>query len=215
MRTATAIIVAGCVALTACGEVTTIAADASSSDAHSADASAELSDANSLPDARLIPDARVVPDAQIIPHTVFVSQGLFPGQMGGLDEADALCQASASEAGLATNFRAILTQGTQPLSSRITITGPVRNVAGVTLVANAADFFAGTNMLPNNMTEHGQVFESPVVAWIGGSNIDCDGWRNGTTDFSGALTYPTGTQWTSLVANTSCVARPHIQCISQ
>ncbi len=162
------------------------------------------------PDARL-PD----PDAQWIPHTVFVTSRVFGADFGGLAGADAACNAMADSGGLAGTFKAILVDTDVTLQDRIEITGPVRNVNGVTIAANASDFFSGTNLSPNNVTESGEALVDAAVAWIGAVNINCNDWTTSVFEVNGGLTFPTNTTWTKLDANTACSATPHLQCISQ
>jgi|GEM_PF-5281785 len=203
--------------LAGCGEVTNPQADASASAADAQQANTTADAADVAPDAMAPPpDGRLPdPDAQWIPHTVFVTSRVFGANFGGVTGADAACNAMAEVAGVTGTFKAILVDTNQTLQDRIEITGPVRNVNGDTIAANATDFFAGTNLSPNNVADTGEAFEEPVVAWIGASNVNCNDWSTSVFEVNGGLTSPTNTTWTKLDANTACSASPHLQCISQ
>ncbi|MBE7447549.1 MAG: hypothetical protein HS111_01265 [Kofleriaceae bacterium] len=154
-------------------------------------------------------------DAAPVPHLVFVTSTTTTGALGGLAGADARCQTLAASVGLGGTYRAILADEHQSVFQRIAIGGPVRNLQGTVLAADAATFFAGTDLLPNSVTERGEQLTEPTVAWIGGGTLSCAGWTSDSASVSGGLTFVTANQWSRLTANTSCIASVRLQCISQ
>ncbi len=154
-------------------------------------------------------------DAAPVPHLVFVTSTTTTGALGGLAGADARCQTLAASVGLGGTYRAILADENQSVFQRITIGGPVRNLQGTVLAADAATFFAGTDLLPNSVTERGEQLTEPTVAWIGGGTLSCAGWTSDSASVSGGLTFVTANQWSRLTANTSCIASVRLQCVSQ
>ena len=91
-------------------------------------------------------------------NTVFLSSAVYDGAMGGLDGADAKCQALAAAAGLPGTFRAWLSDSTGSPSTRFTqSTLRYVRVDGVKVADDWADLTDATKLLyaPINVTENG------------------------------------------------------------
>ena len=116
---------------------------------------------------------------------VFVTQGAFQGNFGGLAGADARCQAAARQAGLPGVFRAWLSTAAEPAGARIAHRNvPYVMPGGIRVADNYDDLTDGDLAHPIDRTEYGAAVASPFLA------------RTATTAAGRALS-PTCADWTS------------------
>lgn len=76
-------------------------------------------------------------------HMMFVTSSSYNGNLGGLAGADAKCNALANAAGLGTGWKALLSDSRTDARSRINISGPVQDMSGAVLAADAQQFWSG------------------------------------------------------------------------
>ncbi len=137
-----------------------------------------------------------------VSHRIFVTSSTFnvvtsnqfppgPGEFGGLTAADYQCTFAAYDANLIPNwngtdilYKAVLSDGTTSAVNRITINGPIYNMANQEVAANAAQFWSGSLMCAVGYDENGVPVASGAPVWTG-SNPDgtttaaaCNGWLN-------------------------------------
>ncbi len=103
---------------------------------------------------------------------VFVTEGAFDGDLGGLAGADAICQAEVTAAGLPGVFKAWLSDSVEGPDTRfVQATVPYTLVDGTQVAANWADLTDGEIDNPINLTAEGVDAESSYV-W---TNTDTTG----------------------------------------
>ena len=116
---------------------------------------------------------------------VFVTKAAFQGNLGGLEGADARCQAAARRAGLPGVFRAWLSTSEQPAGARVVRKNvPYVMPGGVRVADNYRDLTDGRLAHPIDHTEFGEAVASPFLA------------RTATTPDGQAMS-PTCSDWTS------------------
>jgi hypothetical protein len=126
---------------------------------------------------------------------VFVTRGVYSGDLGGLAGADEKCTASATAAGLGGTWVAWLSNETADARDRIP-EGEYRLVDETTIVANdLADLIDGTLKNSIEIDENGNPWSQNV--WTGtqpdgelytdafGASETCNDWTDGTNDFDG------------------------------
>ena len=130
-------------------------------------------------------------------HLAFVTSGYLqltssdsyppaPGGFNSLDAADYNCTVYALNAGLIPNwdgvslvYQAIMSDEFINASDRLSIEGPIRNMIGEEVAANAFDFWDGIISAPIAYTEYGSsIPSSSTTVWTGTSY---DGWSTGST----------------------------------
>lgn len=153
--------------------------------------------------------------------------------MGGLDNADALCQGLANDAGLNATapgiFKAILsTPSINAIDRLSTCSGGyflVKMDGGADLSAkvanNKTDLFDGGILTNINRHEDGEFASSPV--WTGttptgtASNVgNCNGWTSSFTSSMGAVgvTSQKNKEWV-LIASSTCEKTASLYCAEQ
>jgi hypothetical protein len=156
----------------------------------------------------------------------FVSSVLYNGNLGGLNGADAKCQALASAAGLPGAYKAWLSDDTGSPSTRFTqSTVPYVLVNDTVIANNWAGLTSGSLLREFDVTETGAGVISAVWTNTNGNGtlssggFDCDNWTNGT--FSGpdgraGDTFSTDVGWTlSFSAGITCGAPESLYCFQQ
>jgi hypothetical protein len=124
-------------------------------------------------------------------HRVFVTSRSLDGNRGGLGGADTLCNNAAEEAGLEGNWKAILSKNDTIARDRLTIRGPVENIAGETVADDASDLWDGTLDTVIDVDEHGESASGHVwtgtdsQGGLGGLDANCNGWNTGDETASG------------------------------
>ncbi len=164
----------------------------------------------------------------IYEHRVFISSGSRSGNLGGLANADALCQTLATTAGLSRTYRAMLSDASTRVRDRISLTGAIYNFSSPTvkvLVSNG-DAFTTTNL------STGIFYNEKYIAYPLGSvsiptgstasgeistNQHCLSWTSNNVLHSAAVTVSGQTAGFLLNTVTTCDAGAgfHILCISQ
>ncbi len=158
--------------------------------------------------------------------TVFVTSTTHTGNLGGLDGADAICQARAeSLVSMAApgTYKAWLSTSAASAASRLThATVPYRLVNG-TIVANGWDDLTdGSLDAPIDRHEDG-ILGTVVSVWTGtaadGSfaSWDCAAWSSESTDVPGVTgsTGATNFQWTFEAILLQCNPRLPLYCLQQ
>ena len=118
--------------------------------------------------------------------SVFLTNGVFQGNLGGLAGADAECQAAAEAAQLTgTDWTAWLSDGTGNAIDRIP-DGQYRLVDGITQVANdKTDLTTGTLKAAITLNEFGKSWAG--VVWTGtnpdgtGTVNNCNNWADNSS----------------------------------
>ena len=154
------------------------------------------------PDASCIPSTPC-PVPSYPAHRVFLTQGTYTGNLGGVAGADAKCQSAAQAAGLAGSWRAWISdnQGRSPSSRFVKASVPYVRCDGVRVADSWADLTKGTIQSSISVTEDG----GPPVG--GGSFIWSFTRTNGTpglVDNSSFACYGTNCtcfNWTSTQTN--------------
>jgi hypothetical protein len=122
-------------------------------------------------------------DAGPLQHIIFATSSVYPGNLGGLAGADALCESHASSAGLGSGWTALLSTSTKNARDRITVSGTVRNTDGTVLALSAADLWDGINA-PVQYDENGTSVGPDREVWTAsgeagtGSGTYCVDWTS-------------------------------------
>ena len=119
---------------------------------------------------------------------VFVTNGIFTGDLGGLEGADAKCAAAAAakDAELYGAYRAWLSDSNSSAATRLTACPAPITLRDGTVVANSwADFIAADHLVPISKDEYNSDPEMTVPqhkVWTGGEGGDqtfnCMGWHS-------------------------------------
>ncbi|MCG8416350.1 MAG: hypothetical protein MJE77_00240 [Proteobacteria bacterium] len=148
-------------------------------------------------------------------HRVFISAQIFPGALGGLTGADALCSEYAAKAGLPGRWMALLTDSKSSLKDRIQILGPVYTMAGTLVVADAAEFATGDARNRNTLTELNTLALDATV-WVGDLAKNCKDWTSADPGLQGETADATDLAgWLTSDGDDSCDDLYSLQCISQ
>lgn len=152
---------------------------------------------------------------------VFVSSNSHTGNLGGVEGADAICQADAVAAGIPGTFKAWISSASSSPSSRFTHSPyPYQLANGTRIANNWADLTDGA-------------LAAAIDRWLGGSQIvgyiwtgtkangthagnDCAGWTSSASaawGYIGSSEYASA-NWTFLQSLT-CDARLALYCFQQ
>jgi len=134
--------------------------------------------------ARPDPDPDPDPDQ---PKIVFVTQALFPGDLGGLEGADVLCTEEAARAGLSGTYTAWLSDATGDAVTRITpsSTGYAR-VDGTVIADDLADLTDGELDAEISLDQFGDLVMELLWTRTTEAGLaepgapDCLGWTSGS-----------------------------------
>ena len=74
-------------------------------------------------------------------HLIFLSSGQLPPNFWGIDVADGACQAFATDAGLAGDWVAVISDANVAVRDRVVIGGPIRNMVDELVANDAADLW--------------------------------------------------------------------------
>jgi hypothetical protein len=119
------------------------------------------------------PDGTGNADGGSLMNRAFVTQDMFPANLGGLAGADAKCAAAAVAAGLDGTFIAVLSTTTTNAIDRISGSRGWVRVDGAPFVDTADAIFdtmpqsATGELNPLAVDEHGNAISSPVSVWTG------------------------------------------------
>lgn len=162
---------------------------------------------------------------------VFVSSGVYTGNLGGSGGADAKCQALATAAGMRGTFKAWLSDSTAGPSTRFVRSFyPYVRVDGVVIANNWQDLVDGSLLNPINVTEGrvelGEPYYMPDV-WTNTKQdgspdcadaacSSCAFWTDGTSASlgSGGSHIEVGPYWTTGALG-NCDWEIHIYCFEQ
>lgn len=138
----------------------------------------------------------------------FATSAPYDGNLGGLDGADAVCNAHAFAGGLAGTYRAWLADGTGSPSTRfIQSSQPYELVDGTLVANNWADLTDGTLQNPINRDENGTTVSTPTTVWTNVTTAgatdtaaDCVDWTSDSGGDSGGIGSSTSATsiWTDL-----------------
>ena len=160
-------------------------------------------------------------------HRVFVTSTLyFADEVKSLNDADSICQSIAGDAGLKLTYKAILSDESTYVSSRLEFTGSIYKVdsidEAILVASTGSDLWNtdSTNLLSTiNLTESGS--EVSHTPWTGTNSnggtytgSTCTSWSS--TSGSGFVgnTTDTGAAWLEN-NNVPCSEKHPIYCISQ
>jgi hypothetical protein len=141
------------------------------------------------------------------PCLVFVTSSSHNGNLGGLDAADAICQARADEASLSGTFMAWLSDGSESPDTRFPTKSakPYRLVNGTTIANDWADLTSGDIGARIDVTETGS---TGVVAGVwthtltsgsagGTGNVSCSNWASTSGNGDYGYTGFSDAKWTN------------------
>lgn len=156
------------------------------------------------------------------PSNVFVTNGTFDGNLGGITGADNKCNDAARASGLSGVYFAWLSAGFQTPASRF-----VRNVSsyvltnGTTIANGFDDLISGDILAPINLNENGQIDGVPLRVWSNTNtnaeslgNRDCSGWRGTSDEGYFGLKIFDNAFWTE-VTTASCDILSRLYCFEQ
>jgi hypothetical protein len=162
------------------------------------------------------------------PCRVFVSSHTYAGNLGGLDGADAECQALAKATKLPGSYKAWLSDDTGSPSTRfVHSTGPYQLVNGTTIANNWADLTDGSLRHAINKSETGGRPPGDKLVWTrtqsdGTPNTppdddDCEGWTKATAPPYGSGGDPTETdfRWSARFSGDGCTNNRSLYCFQQ
>lgn len=111
-----------------------------------------------------------------LPKTVFVTDGLYGGNLVGLAGADQICQTEATDAGLSGTYKAWISDTVSGPAGRFThATIPYRLVNGTEIAQDWATLSDGSLDSPIAITATGVLVTSDTYVW---TNTDPDGIRS-------------------------------------
>lgn len=144
---------------------------------------------------------------------VFLTQGSFSGNLGGLAGADAACQAEATAASLPGTYRAWLSDASASAASRFPQNvGPYAMPNGVLVAGSWGDLTDGSLLTPLNVTAAGAVVSGFTRAWTGtqsnGSAYTatadhCNGWTSTAGTGRTGFVHQAGA-WTDVFPSQPC-----------
>lgn len=149
--------------------------------------------------------------------TIFVTNGSWTGNLGGLSGADSKCNAEAKARGIAGKYQALLgsPEGT-PQHRSIHYPVPYVTETGTYLNSDYHDLFAGGVDNPVGSSSWGvwtglDASEAYVV------NGNCASWADGTGGNVGfiGISSSIGTAWYTNAVGVACNNSMHLYCIEQ
>ena len=115
-------------------------------------------------------------------HQIFVTDNVYDSFLEGLEGADERCAERAADAGLAGNWKAILSTAAAPARTRLEITAPIYRIDGERIADGADDLWDGE-------------IDTPLALDARGEPVDVDAWTGTTAE--GSVAPGTCTEWTS------------------
>jgi hypothetical protein len=152
-------------------------------------------------------------------HLIFATTAMLDGAFGGLEAADLICQMHATAGGLEGNYKALLSDDDNSAASRLTIAGPVFNMAAELVAADADELWSGTLTTPVTYTETGAASMGPL--WTGSttsgvSNTTCENWTSNDNAVFGSQGFRTNADFAWIDAGDDrCFKAKSLYCISQ
>ena len=153
-------------------------------------------------------------------HRIFTTRTWHRGNLGGIAGADAECNAVASQAGLPATFRAIVSIDGDPVSERLSVNGPVHNVLGELVAADADEFWSGSLRIQLNVDARGNTAAGEV--WTGSTptggseSANCGNWTVGMPSGDGVRgrAAQTDERWIS-AGPKQCNEQLRLYCLEQ
>ncbi|MFK7894938.1 MAG: IPT/TIG domain-containing protein [Myxococcota bacterium] len=138
---------------------------------------------------------------------VFVTAGLYDGNLGGLAGADAICQAEADAESLPGTYLAWLSDSTSSPSTRFSQQGSFFRVDAEPIAFSWADLIDGTIEQPINLMPSGVVATGVVAVWtdtmddgtaIQGGVNSCQNWTSSGTSGAPVGLLNNTTNWSNV-----------------
>ncbi|HFE44424.1 MAG TPA: DUF1554 domain-containing protein, partial [Nannocystis exedens] len=158
-------------------------------------------------------------------RTVFITKGVYDGDLGGLTGADSICQGLAVGSQIEGTFKAWLSTVQESAADRLehaNVPYVLLDEESTHVAENWDDLVDGTILNSIALTEEGKPVGGTLAVWTGtkpdGSKapMACVGWMskmNGKNGTTGKRT-STGGTWTEDVTR-ECDSKSHIYCIEQ
>lgn len=159
-------------------------------------------------------------------HRIFVSStSSRGGDYGSLADADAVCANLAGLAGLVRDYKALMSDSTNPAITRLTFSGEIYNFSDSStsiLIADDIDLFAGAGLTLSNgiAFDENYVDRSGHFVWSGTNNDgtahgnNCGDWSfNVTTGMRGIIGSTSATYINNI--STTCSQTFRLYCVSQ
>ena len=167
-------------------------------------------------------------------RTVFVTESVHTGDFGGLQGADAICQAEADAAGLPGTFLAWLSDSTESPSTRFVQYNtlldpqyPYELVDGTLIASGWIDLTDGTVVNTISLTATGtppdglllawtntKLFGQPLNAFLDPVLDSCSDWTDSRKSGWGGRPNETDVHWT-FAGSVNCAAAAHLYCFQQ
>jgi hypothetical protein len=145
----------------------------------------------------------------------------YTGALGGIAGADAICQAAALNGGFGGTWAAVLAAGGLGPKQRLTIDGPVYNLHGSELAADATDLWSGDIAAPVYYSEHrypvgggGVLTGSDAFGDLAAAGT-CTDWTVTTGTTANGASDWANLRWLEHTSSTACSSTYRLYCISQ
>ena len=158
------------------------------------------------------------------PMRVFVTSTTYTGSQGGLTGVDAICQARADAASLSGTWVGLVSSTTVNVKDRVTITGPVYDIADNTIATNSADMWDGSIGRTLDIDEFGNSVGN-VEVWTGsldnGNKYGSSAWQSCNSWTDTGTNANLGTSWSASNwmevggSYDACTATKPFFCMSQ
>ena len=157
--------------------------------------------------------------------TVFLTSVTYNGNLGGLDGADAECNALAVQSGLPGTYKAWLSDSVNSVKDRFTHAGPYVLVDGTRIAESWEDLTDGYLSERINKDENNVYYSTSQFVWTNTLRdgavennyyvYNCNNWT--TTAYRGGVgsTYYTHYYWTDSNTTNSCSYPSRLYCFEQ
>ena len=151
-------------------------------------------------------------------QTLFITSTTYTGNFGSLATADGHCQARATAGGLLGTWKAVISDDTESVSSRLNIDGiAFQTIDGRTLETSPTRFLANNLLNPIRKDEFG-VDVAGTRSWTGTSTggvshgSNCNNWTSDNSANSGSVGSTAGSTWLQN-SGRDCDTLQHLTCI--
>lgn len=155
---------------------------------------------------------------------VFVTQQDADGQLGGVNGADAVCQASAAAVGLPApnSYLAWISDNLVNAHERFTHNGPWVRIDGIRVADDLNDLVTSSLRTAISVSEEGEYF-GLVQVWTGtdpsgdATIASCADWTTNLHGTHGTIgrAYTVSSRWTEYLITLNCDHDAHLYCFSQ
>jgi hypothetical protein len=119
----------------------------------------------------------------------FVTSSTHTAALGGLNGADAICNARAQDAGYKQSFIALLSDAATDARTRVNIQGPVYSTRGLLIADNATEFWDDSWKMSPYYDEKGDLVKSVREIWTGSQRVaGTVGWKSDAAGSAGSWT---------------------------